>query len=322
MRFAGFCRLVAVSLAVATGCGASLLADQRPISTPSSSMSPYAHAVYENAAGEKLHYRIHFPAAGVRDDSGSDATKFPLVLFLHGAGERGDDNEAQLKHGALEFIRDGRDQRFPAIVVAPQCPKEKRWVETDWGKAPGNGTFPETPSEPMKLVFELLDELVQRTDVDPSRLYVTGLSMGGYGSWYAAAEYSPGSSHQANNRKASPEQMSSEQMSSARLNASATTTRKATTNQTTGGFAAMLAICGGADPDWAGRYASTDLWAVHGDADPVVPVTRSREMIAAVASKGHSGELRYTELPGVQHDSWTATYADEATYAWLFKQTR
>jgi len=262
-------------------------------------MSPYEHAVYENDAGEKLNYRIHIPTSLNRDASN---TKLPLVLLLHGAGERGDDNESQLRHGALEFFRNGRDERFPAIVVVPQCPQEKRWVETDWGKASGNGTFPEPPSESMALVFELLDQLVQRTDVDRSRLYVTGLSMGGYGSWYAAAKYFPGISQQG-----SPEQSG---------------TSATTADDPNGGFAAMLAICGGADPGWADRYASTDLWAVHGDADSVVPVGRSREMIAAIATQGHSGELRYTELPGVQHDSWTVTYADDAAYSWLFDQTR
>lgn len=301
---------VTACFVVAVWCGAPLLADRpsdltQTDATQSAFMSSYKHAVYENQAGEKLNYRLHIPTSGKPDTSkASDdlKTKLPLVLFLHGAGERGDDNEAQLKHGALEFLRNGRDERFPAIVVVPQCPKEKRWVETDWGKAVGNGTFPQPPSETMKLVFELLDELIERTDVDPSRLYVTGLSMGGYGSWYAAAEYFPGVSKQWSTERSG--------------------TSETTASDSTGGFAAMLAICGGADPGWADRYASTDLWAVHGDADPAVPVTRSREMVAAIATQGHPGELRYTELSGIQHDSWTATYADEDTYLWLFDQIR
>lgn len=241
--------------------------------------------VYQDTHGAKLNYRIYVP------DSASSAAKLPLVLFLHGAGERGDDNEAQLKHGAMEFIQVERAERFPAIIVAPQCPEEQRWVDKDWGEEPGIGRFPEEPSAAMTLVFALLDELVQRTDVDTTRLYVTGLSMGGYGSWYAAAKYRV------------PHSVSAVEGSG-------------------DGFAAMLAVCGGCDPSWADRYAATDLWAVHGDADTVVPVGHSREMVAAIASHGHPGELRYTEMPGVQHDSWTATYASESTYKWLFDQTR
>lgn len=232
---------------------------------------------FTNADGQSLQYRIHVPSVE------SSTEKIPLVLFLHGAGERGEDNEAQLKHGAREFIREGRSERFPGIIVAPQCPSEQRWVETDWNLKSGAKSFAERPSDSMKLVFQLVDEILDRENIDSTRLYVTGLSMGGYGSWYAAANY----------RRADG-----------------------------GGFAAMLAICGGGDPSWADRYDQTDLWVIHGDDDRVVPVVRSREMVAAIARAGHPGELRYTEYPGVQHDSWTRTYASEETYRWLFGQSR
>jgi predicted peptidase len=237
----------------------------------------FAKRTLTNSDGQTLNYRLHVP------DTKPSEEKLPLVLFLHGAGERGDDNEAQLKHGAREFLRNGRSQRFPAIVVAPQCPAGQRWVETNWGLKSGNGSFPDAPSDSMKLVFQLVDELIKGQNVDVSRLYVTGLSMGGYGSWYAAATY---------------------------------LTRQG------GGFAAMLAICGGGDPTWADRYAATDLWGVHGADDPVVPVVRTREMVAAIAGAGHPGDLRYTEYPGVQHDSWTQTYTADETYRWLFGQSR
>lgn len=237
----------------------------------------FAKRTFTNVDGQSLNYRIHFPSVD------SSTKEIPLVLFLHGAGERGDDNEAQLKHGARDFIREGRSERFPAIIIAPQCPSEKRWVETDWDLKSGEGTFPDEPSDSMKLVFQLVDAIRSQQRIDSTRLYVTGLSMGGYGSWYAASSY----------------------------------------RGTDGGsFAAMLAVCGGGDPLWADRYAATSLWAIHGDADGVVPVTRSREMVVAITRAGHPGELRYTEYPGVQHDSWTRTYSTEETYRWLFGQSR
>ena len=229
---------------------------------------------------------MHVPSGSVADG------KLPLVLFLHGSGERGDDNKAQLKHGAREFLKAGRVERFPAIIVAPQCPNGTRWVEIDWAQKSGKGQFPETPSPTTKLLFELLDRLTSREDVDLSRLYVTGLSMGGFGSWYTAAQY---------RREIAGVDAAVGDMQPLR-------------------FAAMLAVCGGGDPNWADRYDALNLWAAHGGADSVVPVERSREMISSIVNQGHSGQVRYTELPGVGHDSWSATYADEETYRWLFDQ--
>ncbi len=128
------------------------------------------------SGGLTLRYRLLAPAA--------DRTKPPLVLFLHGAGERGDDNAAQLTHGVVEFQR--RQAEHPCFVLVPQCPAGRKWVEVDWGGAGGSGTFPAEPSEPLRLAVEVMDGLVAAGRVDPDRLYVTGLSMGGYGTWYAA----------------------------------------------------------------------------------------------------------------------------------------
>tara|TARA_A100001391_G_scaffold204721_1_gene201462 strand:+ start:1368 stop:2234 length:867 start_codon:yes stop_codon:yes gene_type:complete len=247
---------------------------------------------YVSSGGGELKYRIHIP------QSASTDAKLPLVLFLHGAGERGNDNEAQLKHGATEFLKNGRDEQFPAIIVAPQCPRDMKWVDADWSQSEGEGTFMSTPSPTMNLVFQLLDEVIAQGIVDTSRLYVTGLSMGGYGSWYAAAEYRTMASHEV-------------------ADAARDSGRAATS-----GFAAMIAVCGGGDSSWADRYDPVSVWAVHGDADTAVPVIRSRAMIAALVNGGHPGEIRYTERAGVDHDSWTQTYADDETYDWLFSQSR
>ncbi|HEX7898271.1 MAG TPA: PHB depolymerase family esterase [Planctomycetota bacterium] len=118
-----------------------------------------------------LKYRLFKPAAV--------EGKIPLVLFLHGAGERGDDNAAQTKHGVKAFV--ARQAKNPHILVAPQCPKNQKWNDVDWHAA--THQTPEKPSEPMARVLELLDVLPQDLPIDPKRIYVTGLSMGGYGTW-------------------------------------------------------------------------------------------------------------------------------------------
>lgn len=132
--------------------------------------------------GASLGYRLLTP-----EELSSEAEskqQYPLVLFLHGAGERGSDNTAQLKHGVHDFYQ--RRETNPCFVVVPQCPEEKRWVETDWSEPNGKNTFPEQPSEPMRLAMQVIRDLIAAGNVDPQRVYVTGLSMGGYGTWYAA----------------------------------------------------------------------------------------------------------------------------------------
>ena len=129
---------------------------------------------FQSPDGETLKYRIHVPAnlpAG---------KKVPLILFLHGAGERGDDNVAQLKHGVTDLIRFGMTNG-EAVVIAPQCPAGMQWVNPTWS-APSH-LMPSMPSTPMKLAILLLQDAMSKLPVDPARIYVTGISMGGYGTW-------------------------------------------------------------------------------------------------------------------------------------------
>jgi len=107
--------------------------------------------------------------------------KYPLVLFFHGAGERGTDNTIQLVHGMNDFSKEEIRDKYPCFVIAPQCPVGKRWVEVDWTEDAHD--FNERPSETMQLVIELLKALPQEFSIDSDRLYVTGLSMGGFGTW-------------------------------------------------------------------------------------------------------------------------------------------
>jgi predicted peptidase len=111
--------------------------------------------------------------------AGDGTSRHALLVFLHGAGERGSDNKAQLKHGR-EFMESvARD--YGCFVLAPQCPSGKRWVEVDWSAR--DHRLPEKPSEPMGRLLELLAAVQDEFRIDPDRLYVMGLSMGGYGTW-------------------------------------------------------------------------------------------------------------------------------------------
>jgi predicted peptidase len=137
--------------------------------------------VYQSpGSNDSLPYRL------LKPKSVEPGMKYPLVLFLHGAGERGDDNKIQLVHGADQFARDDRREQYPAFVVFPQCPTGQRWVESDWGLQTGRGEFDDEPSDPMRLTLELVDQLAKDLPIDTDRLYVTGLSMGGMGTWFAA----------------------------------------------------------------------------------------------------------------------------------------
>ena len=130
---------------------------------------------FTNEAGEVLLYRKAAPPP-------ADAPA-PLVLFLHGAGERGSDNVAQLVHGVGPILDWFERHGQKAWLLAPQCENGRRWVETDWN-LPAH-LFQPIPSKMMRLALQLLEKTVREENVDPARVYVTGLSMGGYGTWDA-----------------------------------------------------------------------------------------------------------------------------------------
>jgi predicted peptidase len=105
-------------------------------------------------------------------------TAYPLVIFLHGAGERGTDNKAQMKHGVKNFASDDVRKKYPCFLIVPQCPPNPaRWA--DWT---AKGTT-EKPTEPLALVLGLIDEMKKNYKIDDKRIYITGLSMGGFGTW-------------------------------------------------------------------------------------------------------------------------------------------
>ena len=117
----------------------------------------------------------------------SGTQKFPLVIFLHGAGERGIDNEAQIKHIAGVFGNPDNRKKYPCYVLAPQCAENMWWAAHDRN---GNKLLMRAnPTPPMELVIRLIAEIEKRFPVDPTRIYVTGLSMGGYGTWDLLARF-------------------------------------------------------------------------------------------------------------------------------------
>jgi predicted peptidase len=132
---------------------------------------------YAATNGDALVYRM------LRPESEKAGEKYPLVIFLHGAGERGNDNKVQLKHGLFELCTPERRQKYACFVVAPQCPKEELWAAFDWRL--DNGKAPEKISRSLELTLEVVDQWLQDAPVDADRIYITGLSMGGYGTWDA-----------------------------------------------------------------------------------------------------------------------------------------
>jgi len=205
--------------------------------------------VRTEGAETTVHYWLFLPEAY------DSRQTWPLLLFLHGAGERGNDLDRVTKWGPPRLVADRRS--FPFVVVSPQCPRGKRW-------------------EPEQL-RALVEHVAGARKIDRSRLYCTGLSMGGYGTWQMVARY--------------PDL-----------------------------FAAAVPICGGGDPATAQKLVGIPIWAFHGDADRVVPVSRSRQMVDAVRKAGGT-RVRLTVYPGVDHNSWHQTYASEKTYEWLLSHT-
>ncbi len=133
--------------------------------------------IFENASGEKLPYLLHVP------EGATVGEPLPLVVFLHGAGERGHDGKLQMKHRQVLDLLTAKGSP-PAIFVAPQCPPDEKWSNVHWGSEKPEPQDAE-PTRPMRLLLELLDALAKDLPIDPSRRYVTGLSMGGFGTFEA-----------------------------------------------------------------------------------------------------------------------------------------
>ena len=239
-------------------------------------MNPYEKREFKTAQGNTLPYRLLFPK------NYDKSKKYPLILFLHGAGERGTDNEKQLVHGSKMFLEAQNRERFPAIVVMPQCPEDSYWssVKVDRDKQPMTFAFDyQRPSNwPLVAAYDLVKQLVAEESVDKHRLYLMGLSMGGMGTF---------------------EQVFNHPKT----------------------FAAAVPICGGGDvAAYDNRVRQTPYWVFHGAADSVVPVENSRRMVEKL--KALKVPVQYTEYPGVDHNSWDNAFAEPELLPWLFSHSR
>jgi poly(3-hydroxybutyrate) depolymerase len=200
-----------------------------------------------------LKYRLYCPRRA------GGTSSYPLLVVLHGSGERGSDNRKQLRFLPSLIVRPDYQQRFPCFVVAPQCPEGH-----SWDQQAGN-------------VLDLIQHVMQEHPIDVRRIYLIGQSMGGSGTWLLAS--------------LRPDL-----------------------------FAAAVPIAGGGDPQFAERLTALPIWAIHGDADRIVPVTATRSIVSAIRQAG--GRPIYTELQNVGHGgSWKYAYAlDNEVLPWVFSQ--
>lgn len=199
--------------------------------------------------------------------------RWPVILFLHGAGERGEDGLIQTEVGIGGAIRRWSD-RFPCIVVFPQCPRNRWW----------------TDPEMEQIALKALESAIREFKGDRRRLYLTGLSMGGYGTWSIAA--------------ANPGKF-------AALAPVCGGIRPPTGVRVPEGQTATDDLY----RQTAEKVKTTPVWVFHGAADPVVPASESRRMVEALKSVG--ADVKYTEYEAVGHNSWDRAYAERDLLTWL-----
>jgi len=207
-----------------------------------------------------LAYLLYLPKGYEQDADKS----WPLVLFLHGAGERGSDLEKVKAHGPPKRVEQGEE--FPFVLVSPQCPAGSWWDAEQ--------------------VLALLDAVVRELRIDESRVYLTGLSMGGYGTWSTGLR--------------APH-------------------RFAAIVPICGGGERIDLLRGAVShPE---ELRSLPIWAFHGAKDNVVPLAESERMVEAVKRRGNDG-VKLTVYPEARHDSWTEAYGDPKLYEWLLSHHR
>lgn len=207
-----------------------------------------------------MQYLCYLP----KDYPGANGQQWPLMLFLHGAGERGTDIQRAAIHGPLKQVKLG--QEFPFIIVAPQCAPGELWQ-----------------NEPL---LQLLHHVEEKFAVDTNRIYLTGISMGGYGTWQLGLEY-PG--------------------------------KFAAIVPICGGGNMIDVILGTGDKGEA--LKRLPIWAFHGAKDSVVPPDESERLVNQLKKLGVK-EVKLTVYPEANHDSWTETYQNPELYEWLLKQSR
>ncbi|MEL7424282.1 MAG: prolyl oligopeptidase family serine peptidase [Bacteroidota bacterium] len=140
-------------------------------------LQAYQAVTFTSESGTQLPYRVLWP----KEYESTIDQNYPLVLFLHGAGERGDDNKKQLIHGSSLFLQ--QQDNFPAIVVVPQCATADYWAQMEQTEDGRVFNFGERPNPSLSAVMELLELLLAKERIDQDRVYLMGLSMGGMGTF-------------------------------------------------------------------------------------------------------------------------------------------
>jgi predicted peptidase len=218
------------------------------------------HFQFTKTASATLDYLLFLP-------KGYDAKaekRWPMILFLHGAGERGTNVWKVAVHGPPKNVATHPD--FPFIVVSPQCPEHQVWSKD--------------------VLLALVDDITATYAVDTKRIYLTGLSMGGYGTWELALAH--------------PEKF-------------------AAIVPICGGGQTISVLL--VSPDKASALRTLGVWAFHGGKDPVVPLAESQRMVDAL-KKANVEDVKLTVYPEAGHDSWTVTYNNPELYEWLLKHER
>ena len=219
-------------------------------------------------------YQVYLPA-----EYASGTQRWPVILFLHGAGERGADGLLQTNVGLPAAIR-ATPARYPAIVVIPQVPADSLWLGSS-----------------AQAAISALDATLGEFRGDTDRVYLTGLSMGGNGTWNLA--------YQHPTRWAAVAPICSFVTPIPRLPGS----RAIIPDDSADAFGAL-----------ARRLARVPTWIFHGEVDPVVPVSESRRAYEAFKAAG--ADVRYTEFMGGGHNVWDGVYASPQFQDWLFAQRR
>ncbi|GMU84706.1 MAG: phospholipase [Planctomycetota bacterium] len=214
--------------------------------------------------GESFAYTIYVPPEYKPDRA------WPCILFLHGSGERGRDGLLQTEVGMGTAIRRHRDW-FPAIVVMPQCRPDKWWTE-----------------DMADMALKCLEDTSRSYRLDADRLYLTGLSLGGYGTWLIGGRLAD---------------------------------RFAAIVPVCGFFGRPdQPTDAEALRKLAESLKSMPIWCFHGGKDRAVNVTRSQEIVAAI--RAAAGSVQYTEYPDGEHNVWDRAYGDRKLWQWLFAQKR
>ncbi len=225
----------------------------------------FAARSFKSTNGVTMLYRLFIPSAEARKKA------LPLVVYLHGAGGIGDDNLKQISGGNATgthvWTTPDAQRRHPTYVLAPQLPQGAPWG------APGSDAL----SSHAEALVQLIAALTREFLVDPDRVYLTGQSLGGQGTWDIISKR--------------PDL-----------------------------FAAAVPLCGDGNPSRVAAARRLPIWVFHGAQDPLVPVTGSRDLVAALRAVG--SPVKYTEYPDVGHDVWTRAYLDPALADWLFGERR